>query len=62
MCAEPIEFVTQDLADSPVTKYSSPVETMRFYNGRYMVGETIMRSGARVIAKALGGEYLETPP
>ena len=62
MCDEPIAEVTQDLQETPVTEYSNPADTMKYYGGRYMVGETIKRSAARRIAAALGGQYLEAPP
>jgi hypothetical protein len=50
VCDVPIEGVTQDLMKD--TRYGTSVE---FYGGRYFVGESITKSGARKLAELLGG-------
>lgn len=54
MCEGPIFNVTQDMIKTP--------DAIKYYGGRYMVGETITRSAAKVIVEALCGEYLEEAP
>jgi len=60
LCDQPIADVTQDLSETPDHAYGGAADSMKYYGGRYFIGETITRPTARKIAEALGGKYLET--
>ncbi len=52
LCDRQINGLTQSLTGSSGAWYGSP----------FFVGESIRRDAAKVIAEALGGEYLEAKP
>ena len=58
MVSEPIEGVTQDLAETTI----NPEESMEYYEGRYFVCETIGKTAAKTIALGMGWEWIRHAP
>jgi len=49
MCDRPIEGLTQTLGD----------DSAKYYGSKFFICETIFSSAAKIIAEALGGEFVE---
>jgi len=50
MCETSIPKLTQKISDE---------QTKKFYGGEFFIGESMNVSACRMIAKALGGEFVE---